>query len=357
MKDFRYFLQPYRKSSDRHVCPQCGHKGEFTFYIDKETGQPLHPSVGKCNRENECGYHYRPSEYFRDFPNEKPKGDWKPLQQTQKPKEEKAVQYLPTSFLIEDKCRGENNLFHFIEREFGEDEANRVFDTYHVGTSKHWRNDNGLAVSFPQIDELGNLRQIKVMAYNPTTGKRLKKQDYAELWVDAKKEKKYVPDNRPQDKIWFAGKSLLRNHEANLRQTFFGCHFIKDACRIGIVESEKTCLICSILMPDITWIATGGSHGCKFTEADVFQPLIGKRVVLYPDAGMFAKWEEKAETLRNGGVNVSVSRMCEGMPGNTDIADVLLQERKPIEKPATVGDICRWMQELGIPKGRVTFNL
>lgn len=50
MDNFRYILQPYRRSSDRHICPSCGHKGEFSFYIDRETGQPLHPSVGKCNR-------------------------------------------------------------------------------------------------------------------------------------------------------------------------------------------------------------------------------------------------------------------------------------------------------------------
>lgn len=353
MKDFRYFLQPYRKSSDRHVCPSCGHKGEFTFYIDRETGQPLHPSVGKCNREEKCGYHYRPADFFRDHPNERPKEDWKPAHE--KPQPEMKVTYLPTSFLTQDQWRTRNNLFIFLSKEFGKDEATRVFDAYRVGTSKHWRNDNGLAVSFPQIDEKGRLCQMKIMAYNPTTGKRLKERDFTELWSYSKKD--YVPDTRPQDKIWFAGKTLLNSYDANLQQTFFGCHLLPGSSRVGVVESEKTALICSILMPEITWIATGGSHGCKFTEADVFQPLIGKRVVLYPDAGMFDKWEEKAEILRSGGVNVSVSRICEGMPGNTDIADVLLLEKKSKPKSTTIGDVCQWMQELGIEKGRVTFNV
>ena len=37
----------------------------FTYYVD-ESGTPLHPSVGRCNHESSCGYHYTPKEYFHD---------------------------------------------------------------------------------------------------------------------------------------------------------------------------------------------------------------------------------------------------------------------------------------------------
>ena len=188
MDNFRYILQPYRRSSDRHICPSCGHKGEFSFYIDRETGQPLHPSVGKCNREQKCGYHYRPSEFFKDNPDARPKDDWKPDYVMPMPQQEAKITYLPSSFLIVDNQRSRNNLFRFIAGKFGIDRATSVFDAYNVGTSKHWRNNDGVATSFPQIDHKGRLCQIKVMAYNPTTGKRLKKQDYAEYWNFARKE-------------------------------------------------------------------------------------------------------------------------------------------------------------------------
>ena len=183
------------------------------------------------------------------------------------------------------------------------------------------------------------------MAYHPATGKRMKKQDQAELWSD--KAQKYMPDTRPMDKIWFAGKTLLKNYEANLQQTFFGCHLIKASSRVGIVESEKSALICSILMPEITWIATGGCNGCKWTGSAVFQPLIGKRVVLYPDSGMFAKWEEKAAILKDSGVDVTVSRTCEGLPDNWDVADVLLRERHT-QKGMTVGEVLAYATEIGV---------
>lgn len=63
-----------------------------------------------------------------------------------------------------------------------------------------------------------------------------------------------------------------------------------------------------------------------------FSAVGRKRVVLYPDAGMFAKWEEKAAILRNGGVDATVSRACEGLPHNWDVADVLLRERHAKEE-------------------------
>lgn len=341
MNESKYHLQKYAGMSTRHTCPQCGHKKEFTLYVD-ERNVPIDKSCGRCNRER-CGYHLTPSEYFKAHPTYD-RTDFAGWKQPEAPKVI-PVSYLPSSLLITDTYRASNNLFRFMAKEFGNDEANRVFDAYYVGTSKHWRNHDGLAASFPQINDKGRLCQLKVMAYNPTTGKRMKKQDQAELWSD--KAQKYILDSRPMDKIWFAGKTLLKNYEANLQQTFFGCHLIKDASRVGIVESEKSTLICSILMPEITWIATGGCNGCKWTESAVFQPLIGKRVVLYPDTGMFAKWEEKAATLRSNGVDVTVSRACEGLPDNWDVADVLLRERHA-KKGMTVGEVLAYATEVGV---------
>lgn len=349
MNESKYHLQKYAGMSTRHTCPQCGHKKEFTLYVD-ERNIPIDQSCGRCNRER-CGYHLTPAEYFKTHPDY----DRASFSTWKQPEPAKVIplSYLPTSLLAADAHRDKNNLFRFMAQEFGRDEANRVFDAYHVGTSRHWKNNDGLATTFPQIDGKGRLCQVKVMAYNPTTGKRMKKQDRAELWND--KAQKYVFDTRPMDKIWFAGKTLLKNYEANLQQTFFGCHLVKASSRIGIVESEKSALICSILMPDVTWVATGGCNGCKWAELAVFQPLISKRVVLYPDSGMFAKWEEKAAILRSNGVDVSVSRTCEGLPDNWDLADMLLQERH-IKQGMTIGEIMAFAQEIGV-SNQITYNV
>lgn len=349
MNESKYHLQKYAGMSTRHTCPQCGHKKEFTLYVD-ERNVLIDESCGRCNRER-CGYHLTPSEYFKTHP-ENDRADFSTWKQPE-PIKVIPVSYLPSSFLATDTHRAKNNLFRFMAKEFGNAEANRVFDAYRVGTSRHWKNNNGLSTTFPQINEKGKVCQLKVMAYNPNTGKRMKKQDYTELWSD--RFSKYIPDTRSMDKIWFAGKTILKNYEANLQQTFFGCHLIEASSRIGIVESEKSALICSILMPEITWIATGGCNGCKWTESTVFQPLIDKRVVLYPDSGMFAKWEEKAAILKGAGVDVTVSRTCIGLPNNYDVADVLLRERHA-QKSMSIGEVMAFAKEIGV-SNRIAYNI
>ena len=64
----RSYLQPYKGKSTRHTCPACKTKYAFTLYLYGNTGQPIHPTVGKCNREIKCGYHYTPRQYFDEHP-------------------------------------------------------------------------------------------------------------------------------------------------------------------------------------------------------------------------------------------------------------------------------------------------
>ena len=191
------------------------------------------------------------------------------------------------------------------------------------------------------------------MAYNPDSGKRMKKHNHCELWSDYRKC--YVSDTRNTDKIFFTGKSLLKDQEAAFQQCFFGQHLVSEAQQIGIVESEKTVLICSILMPEITWVATGGCNGCRWTEPSVYGCLAGKRVVLFPDGGQLAKWKERAALLRKDGVLATTSPMCESLPANTDIADLLLNERRA-SRAMTLGEVLQYAQEIGVAD-RIHVNL
>lgn len=63
--NYKYHLQKYSGPKSRHTCPECGGKHCFTLYVDTE-GHILDESVGRCDHESSCGYHYTPSEYFRD---------------------------------------------------------------------------------------------------------------------------------------------------------------------------------------------------------------------------------------------------------------------------------------------------
>jgi len=67
MTEHRFILEPYKGMKTRFICPACQRKDKtFSLYIDKETGEHLHPTVGRCNRESNCGNHYTPKQYFQD---------------------------------------------------------------------------------------------------------------------------------------------------------------------------------------------------------------------------------------------------------------------------------------------------
>ncbi len=70
-----YSLQKYKGTATRHTCPKCGDRHSFVYYVD-ENNVPLHPSVGRCNHESGCGYHYTPKEYFQEHPEHRTTNDF-----------------------------------------------------------------------------------------------------------------------------------------------------------------------------------------------------------------------------------------------------------------------------------------
>lgn len=62
------YLEPYHGPASRHTCPACRKSRCFTLYLHGSTGLPIHPTVGRCNHEIHCGYHYPPRQYFADHP-------------------------------------------------------------------------------------------------------------------------------------------------------------------------------------------------------------------------------------------------------------------------------------------------
>lgn len=69
MENFRFILEPYnRHQRNRYTCPSCGKHREFTRYIDTQGAISFPEYVGKCNRINNCGYHYTPAMYFDEHP-------------------------------------------------------------------------------------------------------------------------------------------------------------------------------------------------------------------------------------------------------------------------------------------------
>lgn len=274
MSEHRYILEPYKGMNTRYCCPSCQHRHKtFTRYIDTETGEHLNPSVGRCNRESNCGHHYTPKQYFQDnnisFDASQPKA-YKPRPVSTHPKPVSLIPVEVFKASLNHKAFETNCFVQFLINLFGVEVASQLVSRYFIATSKHW---NGSTV-FWQIDELGRIRTGKIMLYSPDTGKRVKEPFNHISWVH----------------------TALKQPDFGLKQCLFGEHLLKDQPEkpVAIVESEKTAVIASVYLPGFIWVAVGSLTSLS---ADRCSILKGRSITLFPDLNGFEKWSSKAKKL------------------------------------------------------------
>ena len=319
------YLQPYTGRDSRVTCPNCKKPHSFTLYLDGETGQPIAPTVGKCNHENSCGYHYTPKRYFIDNP-EMSKNRIKPIWFNQfKPIEPikpiKPIGYIPDDY-VKKSLSTESDFVQFLKRLFENSNGlnqsiDEVCNMYRLGATKDRR------VIFWQIDFEGKVRTGKIMAYNPETGKRVHDQSGAIDWVHNKlKRTGELPD------------------DFNLAQCYFGellLPMYPDRA-VGVVESEKTAVTASLLKPEFVWLAAGNLNGLTIEKSKV---LRGRSVILFPDLGKklptrpipFELWKGKAAEIKRAyGCKVIVSDLLErtatdeARESGLDVADYFIKQ-------------------------------
>ena len=327
MQNYRYILEPYKSLSDRYTCPNCQEKKKFTRYIDTQTNQQLGDHCGRCERSDSCGYHYAPSDYFKENPDRKPKDFEKWAIVPAPPK-------LQTSFIdksvFEKTLNGydKNNFTKFLASTFGVEVAKNVIDKYKIGTTK-----NGSTI-FYQVDLNGNVRSGKIISYNQIEGAN------TSTGKDCKRDKSIMP-------TWVH--KALKLEDFNLAQCFFGEHLLTNESKtVAVVESEKSAVIASIFQPQFTWLSCGGKEGLGTSKIQV---LKGKNVILFSDLNGFDKWTEKANEISLIAKSITVSPILEGIATDAerekglDIADYFLRYPAPgvelsePDQPAPVGEL------------------
>ncbi|GHV09834.1 hypothetical protein FACS1894162_1390 [Bacteroidia bacterium] len=276
MSNIKYSLAKKGKS----VCPECTHK-TFVLYIDNTTGEPLHSTVGKCDRADNCGHHYSPKQYFADNNISFDKEVLHTPRIKPTPKPQPRPSYIDADIFKKSLQGYENNaLVQYLCKIVGDEATRQAVERYYIGTSKN----SGTA--FWQIDVAGKIHTGKVIQY-ATDGHRRKDVVPPVGWVH----------------------TTLRISDFVLVQCLFGEHLLRDAAKtVAIVESEKTAIIASVYLPQFIWLACGGSEGLNINKC---RCLKGRDVILFPDAGMFDKWNIKAEALRTICKSISVSNLIE----------------------------------------------
>jgi hypothetical protein len=310
MDNRKYILEPYAGMKTRHTCPQCGKPKVFSRYINMETGEYLSDGVGRCNRENKCGYHYTPRQYFGETGNffdevsdvsslrksvSLRKQGGNAVSQYSKGLEpefprfpvlrERKQETLKTepSFLDPSIFRqsltgyDKNTFVQGLIKRLGAEKTLIAVDKYRIGTSRYrfkrfdYISQEGATI-FYQIDLDGNIVAGKIMLYGD----------------DLHRVKE------PFDHITWVHK-VLRIDGSCLKQGLFGAHLLpSNTLPVCIVEAEKTAIIASIYLPDFIWLACGQKHGLSAEKCKV---LAGRTVILYPDLGAFDLWSRKAKEL------------------------------------------------------------
>jgi hypothetical protein len=257
----KYQLDP---SSKKFICPKCDKK-RFVRMID-ELGNYLSAEFGRCDRSNSCGYFNYPQNANSDI-----KLDLALQNVRHHPKKDGPPSEIPDYYVEQSqKEYGMNAFYQYLITLFAQQDIQRVFALYKVGTSRKW---NGATV-FWQISVKNQVRTAKVIKYDPKTGKRIKTPRPLMTWAH----------------------TLLNFKEFNLKQVLFGEHLLSHFPNqtVCIVESEKTAIIMAIKHPNYLWLATGGIQEFK---AEKIKVLMGRNVVVFPDTDFHYDWSQRAKSI------------------------------------------------------------
>lgn len=310
---YKYHLLKYQGKKTRLTCPQCGRPHCFAPYVDDKENI-VGPEYGRCNHEVSCGYvMYPPSEpkWNEHYPKyntsyNRPKTSTITRFPAKAPLTQ-SICTIPTEIVQKSvRTKPLSDLLHFLLTLFDFDTINRLVDEYKIGVTK------GGDTVFYQIDQEGKCRTGKVMKYDRETGRRIKDTSTVTpiTWVHSLLKRQGV-----LPKEWEISQCLFGEHLLKLYPDRIVC----------LVESEKTAIICSALIPDCIWLATGG----KGQLNDRVEILHGRRVIAFPDVDGYETWCQKAKERPH--LNIIISDLLERIASDDDrekqidIADLLIR--------------------------------
>lgn len=269
--NYKYSLD---RSSRKFICPNCNKK-TFVKFVDNETNHYLNSTDGRCDRESKCGYFKKPTSNCITNINNCITEVIQPSHHNRK--------------VLQDYCntKQQSNFISYLLKHFEPKAVLRAVNLYHIGTTNYWDR----ATIFWQIDTKNVIRGGKIMQYYCGTGKRVKE---------------------PFNHVSWIHKQLKLNNFI-LQQCLFGLHNVNRITKndtICIVESEKTAIIMSIMLPNFLWLATGSKTSFK---EKMLQPVKEFKVIAYPDKTEYTNWNETTKHLNKLGFQIRCSNLLENI--------------------------------------------
>lgn len=187
--------------------------------------------------------------------------------------------------------RQESDLIFFLKVLVNDvDRIENVIRTYRIGVTKHGH------TIFWYIDFKGKVRYGKIMAYKS----------------DGHRNHDFVPQSISKE----LEKQGVLSQNCVVKQVLFGEHLLNEPqyndCIVGIVESEKTAIVCSMCVDNVLWMAIGSLYNL---QEERLLSVKSRQVVLYPDTDEksfpFSRWKKEADLLNAKGWHIQVSDYLE----------------------------------------------
>jgi hypothetical protein len=280
IKQYRYRLETYNPETGKHTCPNpnCQHK-TFVYYVDTyQDNRPVYPTVGRCERINECGYSLTPWDFFKDNSIDKedlltPSGFNFPVTQ---PETQKKFNIIKPDHLKASMINRANTFTKFLLRYLDKnyETLDKLLQLYCLGSY-------GDGVIYWQVDQNQKIRTGKIMYYD-SQGHRFK---------DVIK--------------WYHSK--FKSYQ--LKQCLYGLHLLTPDTRIVyIVESEKTAILLKhyyVDRPEIVVMSTGGIYNLTPDKFKVFKNF-NVQIICLPDIKAEAIWQINIEKMKSLNINISL---------------------------------------------------
>lgn len=283
MTPYQYTLEKYKGLKTKFICPQCGKK-TLTKYIDSESHEYLNDNVGRCDRQDSCGYHYKPKQYFEDSGTATQKVFFRASYSSCS----SYKAYIPLEILQKSRSGYHKNSFvKHLNNLFDEATVSKLISAYHLGTSDgQWPG----ACVFWFIDIQGRIHAGQVKLFDTAGHTESFEHDGEKrkctCWIHAILKRKLTPIPS-----WL---SHYCEQEKKV-SCIFGEHLIKNSTKpFGVVEAPATALVAAVYLPQYTWLAIGALSYLNSQRCEV---LKGKKVVLFPDLNAYDSWKAKADEL------------------------------------------------------------
>lgn len=303
MTNYKFHIQKGTEAGEGgtlHICPHCGRRS-FTYYVSRN-GATVNDEArgiyyGICFHRNSCGY----INYPNGVPDpDDPRNGGKIQTGSEAPaRQEQPPQYYSVSLLKQTLKPFEGNLLKFLKK-IGLPNLDEKAHQYFIGATK----DHGTI--FWQIDNYNKIHRGKIMFYGDD-GHRIK-------------------DEKGNGKVSSVRCRIGRPIATEPKICYFGAHLLTrfpDA-DVGIVESEKTALICSCIFPQQVWLATGTKNNLHSQYSEC---LRGRNVTVYPDYDAYAEWSSKFKFIAEA-LNIKYKiddSILQFGSGKEDLADLLLK--------------------------------